>query len=258
MILVDTRTAFEADGFVVQERPLVDGALLARADAAFDRVLAQDPGTDPVGVSRHPVAGPTGLVKIDQGHLLDPDLYALVTDPAIGRFAAELTGAEMIQLWAVQLLHKPSGSVGGTGNVGWHQDQQYWKPWWEGEVFTVWLAVSDVELERGPLLFVRGSHRWGLDGAGDFFDGDLDQLRSRLAQEDRTWDEVPGVLPAGGASAHHKLTLHGSGPNTGPTPRRSFALHLRTERSQPLPTSESPYTGDWLRDPHMSPVLFQR
>jgi ectoine hydroxylase-related dioxygenase (phytanoyl-CoA dioxygenase family) len=48
------------------------------------------------------------------------------------------------------------------------------------------------------------------------------------------WAEAPVLLPAGGASFHHCLTLHGSGPNLSGRPRRSFAIHLRTDKSRPV------------------------
>ena len=86
---------------------------------------------------------------------------------------AALTGAKMVQVWATQLLHKPGGPE-ATGQVGWHQDFQYWNTWWkpESEVFTAWLALSDalsdIEESSGPMCFVPCSHGWGLMPEGNF------------------------------------------------------------------------------------------
>ena len=72
----------------------------------------------------------------------------------------------------MQLLYKPSvdpDEITPT-NIGWHQDRHYWQTWEEGsELFTAWIALSDVTAEAGPMKFVRGSHRWGLLSHSDFY-----------------------------------------------------------------------------------------
>ena len=256
-VLDSARASFERDGFLVNPTPLIAPDLLERAHAAMDDVMAERYDTEPVGLARYPVEDPRALVKVDQAHTASSVLFELVTSPAIGALAAQLTGAELVQLWAVQLLHKPGGGA-SAGAVGWHQDQDYWHSWWDGEVFTIWLAVSDVELDRGPLCFVRGSHRAGDLRSGDFFSNDMAGLRDRLTGLVGDWDEVPAVLPAGGASAHHKLTLHGSHPNVSDRARRSFALHLRTEKSSPKPGASAYVSEEWLSDPRISPVIYRR
>ena len=84
------------------------------------------------------------------------------------------------------------------------------------------------------MRFVPGSHHWGLLNSGDFFSSNLDALKKRIQEKsDRdAWQEVLAVLPPGGVSFHHNLTVHGSGPNLSTTPRVSFAIHLRTENSR--------------------------
>jgi ectoine hydroxylase-related dioxygenase (phytanoyl-CoA dioxygenase family) len=176
-----------------------------------------------------------------------------VSDPAIGRLAAAATGARWVQIWATQLLFKPPGD-GGSASVGWHQDLFYWQTVWEGEVFTAWLALSDVTPDAGPMRFVRGSHQWGMQEGGDFFNINLDGLKENLKIENREWKEVASVLPPGGVSLHHNLTLHGSGANRSSGPRRSIAIHLRTEKSRPI--AEHPYTTE-LADPIKCPVIFE-
>ena len=78
---------------------------------------------------------------------------------------------EMVQVWWVQLLYKPVSRPEATvqTNVGWHQDRQLWSTWEEGsELFTAWVAVSDVTEDACPMRFVRGFHNWGLLNQGDF------------------------------------------------------------------------------------------
>src|SRR4029079_11699315 len=145
------RSDYERDGFVVAPQ-LVGPDLVDEAVARMDAVIA---GAYETGVAPHwrrwdPGDDELRLRKLDQPQLCDRTLQRLVADPAIGRAAAEVTGADWIQVWAVQLLYKPPGG-GCSGNVGWHQDQQYWLRWWtpDSELLTCWLALSDVTEESG-------------------------------------------------------------------------------------------------------------
>jgi ectoine hydroxylase-related dioxygenase (phytanoyl-CoA dioxygenase family) len=144
--------------------------------------------------------------------------------------------------------------------VGWHQDQEYWDAALQGELFTAWVAISDVTAESGPMRFVRGSNHWGLLKAGDFFSDNLDALKRRIQEKQggSAWEEVAGVLPPGGVSFHHRLTVHGSGPNHGAGPRVSFAVHLRTEKSalrEGTSWQAAGYLNDFA-DPVGSPVCY--
>ena len=149
-------------------------------------------------------------------HLSDRTIYELASYPAIGRWAAALLGAKRVQLWASQMLYKPPVGLSGevTGNVGWHQDKQYWR-YMEGDLFTAWVAVSDVTGESGPMRFLRGSHRWGLLDSGDFFGHDHEAQRKDIpVPEGENWEEVEAVLPPGAVSFHDRHTYHASGPKT--------------------------------------------
>jgi ectoine hydroxylase-related dioxygenase (phytanoyl-CoA dioxygenase family) len=256
-------TRYERDGFVVTP-PLVEAELVAEAIPHMDAVIAAEYET---GIAPHwrkwdPGDDEARLRKIDQPQLCDRTIQRLVAHPAIGQTAAELTGASTIQVWGVQLLYKPPGG-GAAGNVGWHQDQQYWLRWWtpESEIFTCWLALSDVNERAGAMRFVPGSHRWGLLGEGDFYEAEIDRQRDEIHVPDRgEWREVVAELGPGAASFHHRLTYHGSGPNSSGGARCSFAIHLRTERSEPadlspLPADQVAYMS-YLDDRDICPVIF--
>lgn len=235
---------------------LLDSAAVARAVAGMDRVIRGEyrSGREPHSRSQPP--GPPGdrLIKIDMPQLADPDLLATVSHPALAAWIASVTGATRLQVWATQLLWKPSG-VGEAVNVGWHQDCLYW-PYWQGEVLTAWLALSEVAPDCGPVRMVTGSHTWGEIPAGDFFNGDLAATRSAIEQRaGGAWREQPMLLPAGAASLHHRHTVHGSGANTSGRPRLGLAIHLRTQDATPIPGAD-----DWfiqnLEDSVKAPVVF--
>lgn len=245
---------YSLDGFSLQPDTVVPTDLLLAAQAAATAVRdgAFDTGRPP---SSHPGYDPALLCKINDAHLASHDLHRLVSHPALGALAAKVTGAAALQVWASQLLIKPPSS-GIQGNVGWHQDRQYWRYWQAPEgLLTLWIALSDVTESSGPMRFVRGSHRWGFRDEGDFFGRDHDAQRLAIqVPEGARWDEVPAVLPAGGVSLHHCLTFHGSGPNTSSHARCSVAVHLRTDEAQPMPDSTDYYVSH-LADPDHCPVL---
>jgi ectoine hydroxylase-related dioxygenase (phytanoyl-CoA dioxygenase family) len=163
-----------------------------------------------------------------------------------------------VQVWWVQGLIKPSAAPGAVvpTNVGWHQDRQYWKLWTkESELFTAWVALSDVPAASGPMIFARGSHQWGLLDQGDFFGQDQSSIRNGITvPTGRTWEEVQAILPLGGVSFHHNLTFHGSGPNTSGKPRMSVALHMRTDKSAAEPGEKDPWLMKWVNDESVCPV----
>jgi ectoine hydroxylase-related dioxygenase (phytanoyl-CoA dioxygenase family) len=247
--------SYETDGFSRHPEAVIPADVLVKAQAAMVAVRdgTFDSGQPP---SSHPGYDPTVLCKINDAHLASRDLYALVCDPALGALAAQITGARGVQLWASQLLFKPPAAA-EQGNVGWHQDRQYWRYWQAPEgLFTMWIALSDVTMASGPMTFVRGSNRWGYLDAGDFFGKDHAAQRQQITvPAGQTWSEVPALLDAGGVSFHHCLTYHGSGPNTSQTPRASIAVHLRTEQAQPVAWDDSYYVSH-LQDPTFCPVLF--
>lgn len=252
---------FRRDGFLLVPEPIFPPGLLERAVEGMDAVRRgeSDTGIPAHDSSRNPGDDLTQLCKIEQPQFASRAIRELLTYPALGEWAAAVTGAEWVQAWWVQLLVKPpspEGSVGGT-NVGWHQDRHYWGAWEEGsELFTAWIALSDVTEDAGPMRFLRGSHRWGYRNEGDFFEQDLDrQGASLLLPEGETREEVAAILPPGGVSFHDCLTFHGSGPNRSGGLRRSFAVHLRTQNSRPVEGKRQGLT-EFIDDAELCPYVY--
>ena len=252
-------SAYRRDGFYIHAAALWPLAAVDRAVAGMDAVRrgAYDTGVPPRPSAWQPGDDPQRLCKIEKPQIANRAIMDLIKRPALGALAAQVCGAEWVQVWWVQLLYKPPGS--GDVNVGWHQDRNYWGAWEEGsELFTAWIALSEVGPAAGPMRFVCGSHQWGLLPGSDFFGQDLaQQKRELVAQANGEWVEVAATLPKGGVSFHHCLTLHGSGPNDSAGPRRSLAVHLRTERSRPVGDKREGLTA-FIDDPTHCPVVFSR
>jgi hypothetical protein len=262
MTVTTAREQFEADGFCFAPQ-LLSAEGVAEMNAVCDRIIECDyaTGVAPHEVSWRPGDDPSRLVKIDQPQRADHAMSTLLEASGVGEFAASLFDASLVQVWAVQLLHKPpiaAAAAAAAGNVvGWHQDEDYWHEWWDGEVFTCWLALTDVAADCGPMSFVPRSHQWGFLKSGDFFQQDLAAQRTGIPVPDgETWAEVPAILGPGEASFHHRRTVHGSGVNTADRPRRSLAIHLRTERSAPMNLAPPGYAEE-LDDPRICPALWR-
>ncbi len=254
------RGAYERDGFVLVPQTGLPGDLVGRAAKGLEDVRDGKYDTEyrPEKGSWAPGGAVDRLVKIEHPQLGSKALRDVIGHEAIGRLALEVTGAEWVQVWWVQGLIKPSAAAGVklASNVGWHQDMQYWKEWSkESELFTLWLALSDVPSEAGPMKFAAGSHKWGLLDQGDFFAQDEKGTRGGIrVPEGERWEEVEAVLPRGGMSFHHRYTFHGSGSNTAGFSRMSLALHMRTEKSGIAEGKSDPWVNKWVNDAEVCPI----
>lgn len=254
------RLQYETDGFFLQTDPIVPRLVIDRASEGMDALRRGDYDTDtpPQSSYWNPGDPDDKLIKIEQPQFANRAIMELITFPTIGELIAELTGAEIVQVWWVQLLGKPPMKDPNSAlRIGWHQDRNYWQIWEEGsEILTAWIAISDVTPETGPMKFVRGSHKWGMIEGSSFYGQDLDGLQKSLSGG-RDWDQIAAILPPGGISVHHCLTLHGSDLNFSDQMRRSFAIHLRTEKSRPVDDQRTGLTK-FIDNHDLCPIIYSR
>ena len=150
---------YQQDGFYICTDPLIPLDLVERAVSGMDAVRAEnyDTGIPPRPSRWNPGDDPNALCKIEKPQIANRAIMELVSHPALGEKAAEVSGARAVQVWWVQLLYKPPSAPGQQPrtNIGWHQDYNYWGAWEEeSELFTAWVALSDVAPETGPMNFV--------------------------------------------------------------------------------------------------------
>lgn len=89
-------------------------------------------------------------------------------------------------------------------------------------MFSCWMALDDVTVERGCMQFIPGSHRWG-EFPPMSFGGDGPQIMELLSDEQKAlWKPVPVEMKAGSCTFHHGLTFHFANPNTTEHTRRAF------------------------------------
>jgi ectoine hydroxylase-related dioxygenase (phytanoyl-CoA dioxygenase family) len=254
------RQAYDRQGFYMVDLPALPMDAVRAAADGMDAVRRgeYETGTPPAPSPWNPGDDPDALCKIEMPQFSNLAIRGLIASPVLGEWAAKITGASMVQVWWAQLLYKPSLPHGAAAptHVGWHQDMQYWAEWRPGsELFTAWVALADVPEDAGPMRFVPGSHKWGVAEGGDFFGQDMASQKNAIAvPEGEQWTEVLDDLPAGGFSFHDCLTIHGSGANHSGQPRRSFAIHLRTENATLNPDADRVLTR-FLDDTELCPVI---
>ncbi|MGI8907712.1 MAG: phytanoyl-CoA dioxygenase family protein [Candidatus Sumerlaeaceae bacterium] len=259
--MASIKQQYDAQGFYLNVAQRLPAELIRRSTAGMMAIRRgeYDTGRPPEESGWNPGDSEDVLCKIEQPQFASRAVLELVSHPLLGQIAAEATGAQWVQVWWVQLLFKPpsrQATAGGT-NIGWHQDRNYWQRWEEGsELFTAWVALSDVTIEAGPMIFVRGSHRWGFLPGSDFHGQDLQQIKSSISvPPGENWEEIPAVLPPGGFSLHDDLTWHGSGANLSHSPRMAFAIHMRTEKSLPIGDAREGLTK-YIDDTAVCPIIF--
>lgn len=123
---------------------------------------------------------------------------------------------------------KPGCSAGGGLPTPYHQDYPHW-PFDRVGAITVWVALTDLDPETGPLRFLGGSHRE--PPLGRFSRAVGDDMREAYPHlADRYPVEGGQRLAAGDATVHTDLTIHGSGPNTTTATRAAYtARYLPTD-----------------------------
>ena len=258
--------AFERDGFLIVEEGFIDAAAIEALRERFDRLFAADyeTGIRPDEVNWVAGRDPEDRTRqICNGWKADTGIAAQVLSERTGRLAAELmewAGARLLQ---DNVIWKPPG----TKSLGMHQDGSYLDYLVPPAMVTCWIALDDTSEEAGTITYAAGSHRWprAPENRGEFH-APTNWLApvERAVPEDEELRLVPIEVKAGGASFHHHLTFHGSGPNTAAVHRRSCISHLIPADAEFHPVnvdltySRYRRVGDTALDESFFPVVWTR
>ena len=142
----------------------------------------------------------------------------LVRSKRFARIAARLSGAKSIRLYRDQALCKEPGS----GPTPWHQDQYYW-PFDTQQAVTIWLALTDISVDMGPMKFASGSHLGGDIGGGKITEGAQSYFNELVGQRGFEVTE-PVALFAGDATLHNGWMLHCANGNLTNRPREAMTI----------------------------------
>ncbi len=151
-----------------------------------------------------------------------PGFHDLLWNPAFLVPASQLLGGP-VRFWHDQLFCKPARH---GGVVAWHQDYSYWTRTTPLAHLTCWIGLDDSTRENGCLNYVPGSHKWP-DLPKPVLTGEMDGIRNSLPTElQDKFNPVAVELKKGESSFHHARTMHGSGANDTPKPRRATVINV--------------------------------
>jgi ectoine hydroxylase-related dioxygenase (phytanoyl-CoA dioxygenase family) len=153
---------------------------------------------------------------------LRPAMHDILWHPTFVAAAEQLLEGP-VRFWHDQLFCKPAGH---GGVVAWHQDYSYWTRTRPMQHLTCWIGLDDSTTENGCVHYVPGSHRWPLLPTTNLA-SNMEAIREVLSGEQLAqFRPVACEMPAGYASFHHPLTLHGSYANRSALPRRAIVLNV--------------------------------
>jgi len=250
------RFTFKDDGFAISPGPLFDSEEVAAIAEHARQVLNGQyetgipPRTNTGGpeTDRHPP-----YIEASMAHDADNVLARALRNPNIAEWAAKISGAKRLKVWGASVMKKYSGGDTKT-IVGWHQDQFYLNRISVGPSINIWVALTDVFSESGPVRFIPKSHHWGRRYETRFFESDVDKQKSAIeVPEGEVWEEIEAVLPAGWASAHHADVLHGSGANYSGGERLNLLINIGMDDFTILPDN---YFASRASDAIAAPVIY--
>ena len=230
---------FAEHGFLAVERITTDEELDWLAEVyehVFDPANAGSP-TAPVDRSED--HAPDGTPLLSQAFFPEvnhPELLRTVAHRNARKYAAALLQVPIEQLssWGHMIRKMPGGR-----EASWHQDEGYWEPELEyPAAVACWLPMHDVTEEMGAMQFVPGSHKRGvLDHHAQG-----DPAMHLLTVEADTSSRVVCPLTKGGATFHHKHTLHYTAVNQTDRPRLAFPVEFQVAPR----VRETPARRPWM------------
>ena len=202
-----------------------------------------------LSITEEHLGGP--LTRVDKKyshnlHLLYRWADELVHHPAILDVIESLLGPNIV-LYTCRIFIKEPKSDGITA---WHQDSTYFglRP---HDHVTAWVALSDVDMESGPIEFAKGSHiRGQLLQKSNVIPNSVNTAGQITVEWFDKSDTEIGTLEPGQFSLHHTCTLHQSGPNNSDRPRIGLALSYISTRTHNVGSVRMPASLVRGRDEH--------
>jgi phytanoyl-CoA hydroxylase len=222
---------YRQDGFLVIDNFLTSSELAEWRSAVQEAVEERD------GVK---IPGTNLKTGYDDGINKDTDYYGNVFDqlinlwqtnrrvrqlmmnPALGKVAALLSGAQGIRIWHDQALFKRPWA----NPTALHLDVPFWS-FSASDAISIWVALDDATQDNGCLYFLPGTHK-----KTDYRDIGITKNMNAiftLYPELASVEAVAAPMKAGSASFHSGLCIHGAGANMTTRPRRAMTCAYMPE-----------------------------
>lgn len=210
---------YQRDGLVVPAEFRLSRAVLARIDALYRKLLADNRGNP--DFSADFILGPHLDAGGAYGVRGDPAWLEFARIPEILDMVEQLIGEDFI-LWGMTIFGKPAHNGKATP---WHQDGDYY-PIEPLETLTVWISLDGSTPEQGCMRYIPGSHRDHRIYSHHFEHRD-DYTLAQVIDDDQVdlSSARDVVLQPGQISLHDVYLVHGSEANR--SDRRRMGLVLR-------------------------------
>ncbi len=226
---------YENDG-VVRIPQFLSADEVAAVRAELDRYIRDDLAAQPLDARTFEKDEKTvrNLWRLEK---YNPWFLQLGEREDIKAFIAPLVHGEPL-LVGVETFNKPARI--GSG-VPYHQDNAYFcqSP---PDMLTVWIAIDAVTEANGPVFFVKGSHKGGMQptrpsGVRGNSIGMAEPSSVPLSEQ------FCGLLEPGDATIHQCETIHHSAPNTTDQSRLGLLLVFRGKHTQTDPKLKEAYAA---------------
>ena len=210
---------YQTNGYIVVEN------VISAQELADLRKITDDFVDKSREVTEH-----TDVFDLEPGHTPEaPQLRRLknpvVLDPIYDRMlrhnyildsVAQLVGPNI--RYDTSKLNMKSAGFGSP--VEWHQDFAFARPVTNDDMLSVGVALDDMTLDNGCLLFIPGSHKGPIY---DHYQNDV--FVGGITDPNFSPDNAVAIeVKAGGITIHHTRTLHASAPNSSGRSRRLLLL----------------------------------
>ena len=124
-------------------------------------------------------------------------------------------------------------------------------------VFTAWIALTDVFPNSGPVRYIVGSHHWNEIRGVDFFNNDIESQDKKIKKKYNNYKVVKAEISSGSIAIHGSKTYHSSIKNTSGSPRVGMVVHFSTDKAKKISLTDghSVYL-DILNDQSICPIIY--
>ena len=163
--------------------------------------------------------------------LILPFVHRIARSCKIIDRVTSLLGPNLL-LWSAEFFIKGAQT---EKIVSWHQDLTYWGLGETDDEITVWLALSQSNVESGCMRFIPGSHHERILPHKDTFAENNALSRGQEIDVEINEDEAVNIeLEPGQASFHHGRIFHASGPNKSKHDRVGLVFRFLTPQVKQL------------------------